>query len=208
MGHKTKVDDIPVGTWGNKYDTKNPIKLMLLNRFKFNIVRLINQVDKEINSIHEIGCGEGYLTRTINKAFPQKTLKGSDYAEEVINIAKENSVGLNIDYLVNNIYEVDSDDKADLIVCCEVLEHLERPEEALQKLSALNAKYYILSVPNEPIWRILQFMSGNNISDWGNTPGHINHWSSSGFKEIVSKYFDVLSVKSVLPWTLILAKYK
>ncbi|AMP03321.1 methyltransferase -containing domain protein [Collimonas pratensis] len=40
----------------------------------------------------------------------------------------------------------------------------------------------------------------------GNTPGHINHWSTRGFIQLISKYFDVIEVKSPLPWTMLLCQ--
>jgi 2-polyprenyl-3-methyl-5-hydroxy-6-metoxy-1,4-benzoquinol methylase len=97
-------------------------------------------------------------------------------------------------------------DAADLIVCCEVLEHLERPEEGLRALQRVVDRYLIVSVPREPIWRMLNLARGKYIADFGNTPGHIQHWSKHDFVALVSKYFEVVEVKSPLPWTMVLCR--
>ena len=41
-------------------------------------------------------------------------------------------------------------DSAELVVCCEVLEHLEHPEAALATLASLARPWLIASVPREP----------------------------------------------------------
>ena len=46
-------------------------------------------------------------------------------------------------------------DSAELIVCCEVMEHLGDPEAALETLASLASPWAIVSVPREPLWRAL-----------------------------------------------------
>jgi hypothetical protein len=66
----------------------------------------------------------------------------------------------------------------------------------------------VVSVPREPIWCGLNMVRGKYFSKLGNTPGHIQHWSSSDFVNLVSKYFDVVEVKKPLPWTMLLCRVK
>jgi hypothetical protein len=40
----------------------------------------------------------------------------------------------------------------------------------------------------------------------GNTPGHINHWSSAAFERLVSDFFEVKAKTSPVPWTLLLCR--
>ncbi|WP_207642472.1 hypothetical protein, partial [Desulfosporosinus sp. I2] len=68
--------------------------------------------------------------------------------------------------------------------------------------------HIILSVPREPLWRILNLARGKYIPDLGNTPGHIQHWSKKSFLRLVNRYFDVLEVKSPLPWTMVLCRIR
>ena len=106
-----------------------------------------------------------------------------------------------------SIYDLDTGrDSADLVVCCEVLEHLEHPDAGLLALQRVVGRHLIVSVPKEPLWCALNLARGNYIGHWGNTPGHIQHWSKGGFIRLVSKYFDVIEVKRPLPWTMLLCK--
>jgi hypothetical protein len=63
----------------------------------------------------------------------------------------------------------------------------------------------LLSVPNEPSWRISHFLAGRDVRRLGNTPGHINHWSKRAFADLVADYGRLDLVEGVFPWTLVVA---
>ncbi len=138
--------------------------------------------------------------------------RGSDFSHAVIKLAQANAVerGLPPDiFAVRSIYDLDpAADSAQLVVCCEVLEHLEQPEQALQKLAALANPHLILSVPREPLWSILNMARGKYWGALGNTPGHLQRWSQRRFVALVSRFVDVEEVRSPLPWTMLLARRK
>jgi hypothetical protein len=48
-------------------------------------------------------------------------------------------------------------------------------------------------------------LAGRNLRAFGNTPGHLNHWSKRAFAELVSGYARVERIESVFPWTLAVA---
>lgn len=106
-----------------------------------------------------------------------------------------------------SIYDLEAkEDSADLIICCEVLEHIENPELALEKLYALDTSNYIFSVPREPLWCTLNFLRGKYLKDFGNTPGHIQHWSSREFIKMIEEAgFKIRLKRNPIPWTMILA---
>ena len=202
---KTNLDDgIPVGNWENKYESRNPVARFLTHNFIKTIKQIIWQRQTHIKSIAEVGCGEGYLISEIHTMVPFLNIKASDFSEKIIKTARERFPFL--DFYVKSIYDMGPEDGADFILCCEVLEHLEFPEKALKKLNTITGKYCLLSVPNEPLWRCLNIVRGKYIHDLGNTPGHIQHWSLHQFVKLIKKYMDVLMVKFVLPWTLVLSK--
>jgi hypothetical protein len=44
------------------------------------------------------------------------------------------------------------------------------------------------------------------VRQFGNTPGHVNHWTRWGFRRFVATRFDVEQVASPLPWTMVRAR--
>lgn len=91
-------------------------------------------------------------------------------------------------------------------MCCEVLEHLEHPEKGISELYRILKKggYAIVSVPNEPIWRVLNLARLKYIRDMGNTPGHLNHWTRGQFIQFAQKAgFSVLKDNSPFPWSML-----
>lgn len=201
-------EGVVVGNSFDKYGSRNPLVKWMLGGFENTLETLVQSAAPQ--TIHEIGCGEGYWAITYaNKGF---SVKASDFSQQVINIAKHNALAANLEpgmFDVRNIYDMrPARDSADLIVCCEVLEHLEHPEQALETLASLNAAHYIFSVPHEPIWRLLNMVRLKYLSDFGNTPGHIQHWSKKAFVALLKKYFQLDQVSSPLPWTMVYCRLK
>lgn len=206
---KILTDGIPAGNWANKYHSKNPIVNYLMNNFKNSIYELLGDKKQNITSFTECGCGEGEITRYIYEMMGEPRTKAFDFSLEVVEIANNNNSDTSIEFSQMSIYDLDQSYWSDLVVCCEVLEHLEEPDLALQKMKELNANYYLFSVPNEPIWRVLNFCRGKYIRDFGNTPGHINHWSSNQFQSIIKKNgFEIVDVNNPFPWSMVLAKVR
>ena len=195
------------GNLYDKYGSKNPIVKYLMKRFLYSFEELV--VSTRATKIHEVGCGEGNLS--IKLAKENKTVCASDLSKQIISIARENAVNLhvNINFKVAGIYDLTPEnDSAELIVCCEVLEHLEDPQRALTILSRLAKPYLIVSVPREPLWRILNLARGKYISVFGNTPGHIQHWSKTSFMKLLSSYYDIIRVLTPTPWIMVLCRPK
>lgn len=197
-------DGIPVGNTFDKYGSSNPIVRQIMRGFDHALGSLVRLADP--GSIHEIGCGEGYWS--LKWAEEGISVRGSDFSEKVITMAQDNARDKGLSdglFQVMNIYDLDPGrDSADLLVCCEVLEHLENPERALEVLKATARKDVILSVPREPIWSFMNMARGRYWGDLGNTPGHIQRWSQREFIALVSRYFMIQEVRAPLPWTMLL----
>ena len=197
-----------IGNVYNKYDSKNPIVRFLMKNFNDSLSDFVASVAPK--RIHEIGCGEGFWAIQWNKKGIQAT--GSDFSKKIIEVAKINAKSHKLSpkiFYVRNIYDLKPElDSSELIVCCEVLEHLEKPNLALLSLQSVTENYLILSVPREPIWRMLNIVRGKYLGSFGNTPGHVQHWSCKRFINLVSRYFDVEEVRKPLPWTMLLCKVK
>ncbi len=204
MKKKPLVENgIIVGTASNKYELKNPIARYLLANFKKAIADLLINIDPK--SIIEIGCGEGYVTQILLEKTNAHIL-ATDISETILKQTQNTIQSPRIEFRATNIKDFIKREQAELIVCCEVLEHLENPEEGINIIKALTTEYALISVPREPLWRILNFSRGAYLTDWGNSPGHIQHWSQKEFIHLLEKYFEVLVIKSPIPWTIVLVK--
>ena len=112
----------------------------------------------------------------------------------------------NAEYIAGSAYELPfADGEFDLVAAIEVFEHLERPEAALAEMARVARRHVLVSVPREPLWRAANLASGRYLSDLGNTPGHIQHFSRRGIATLVGSAADVVQISGPLPWTVVLA---
>jgi ubiquinone/menaquinone biosynthesis C-methylase UbiE len=199
-------DGIVIGNTYDKYGSRNPVVRYLMKGYEESLNEMVDFVKPE--SIHEVGCGEGYWSlKWLEKGI---ATRGSDFSKIVIDMARSNARERGLpdeNFVAKDIYDLDpGDDKANLVVCCQVLEHLERPDDALMVLQRIASPYLIICVPCEPKWSFLNMARGKYWADMGNTPGHIQRWSKKEFVKLAARYFDVVKVNSPLPWTMLLCK--
>jgi len=200
-------DGVVAGNLFDKYGSRSPIVRFLMKNFIVSFKALVSGTGA--GEVHEIGCGEGHLS--IILAGQKKKVRASDFSKQVILKARENAVENNVDieFKSSSIYDLTPEkDAAELIVCCECLEHLEHPEKALDILSRLADPYLIISVPREPLWSLLNMMRFKYVSRLGNTPGHIQHWSKRSFLKLLSSYFVIVETRTPTPWSMALCRRK
>jgi 2-polyprenyl-3-methyl-5-hydroxy-6-metoxy-1,4-benzoquinol methylase len=206
IANGVRENGLVVGNVYDKYGSRNHIVQWIMQGFESALSGLVARAAP--SDIHEIGCGEGYWV--LRWSEQGLTARGCDVSRQVIDMARANAVerGLAPDlFETRSILDLQAErDSADLVVCCEVLEHLEQPEAALRVLQGVVKRHLIVSVPREPLWRVLNMARGKYLKDWGNTPGHLQHWSSRGFQRLVSNYFDVIEIQRPLPWTMLLCR--
>lgn len=187
----------------DKYHTTNPIARRLMRGFLGSFEDLVQRVRP--TTAFEVGCGEGYLSmRLLENGIDAR---GCDLDTGVVRKANALTAarGHGERFTARSVYEIAPGEiSADLIVCCEMLEHVPDPGAALDVLAAQHALHWLLSVPREPIWRCLNMARGKYVADLGNTPGHIQHWSASGFRQLVERRFKVVERRTPLPRTMLL----
>lgn len=186
-----------------KHTASNPIQRFLIDRFFNTLLREVKTLQPV--SILDVGCGEGF---TLDKFYNNnlgKELVGIDFLDKAIEIGKKAHPHLKLQ--PGTIYHIPFKPSSfDLVVCTEVLEHLEFPEKALDQLEKVTKKYCIISVPHEPWFMLANFLRGKNLSRWGNDIEHINHWSRKGIAGLIRTKFDILEIRQPFPWTLIVAE--
>lgn len=196
--------NVIAGNYYNKHSSKNPIARYLTGNFYKSLLQLARE--SNCVNVHEVGCGEGYLSFLLSQnGF---NVRGTDLSSEIIQTARDFStkMNFNLEFNVSDIQDLNSEkDSSDLIVCCEVLEHLKDPNLAIKTLKKITKKAIILSVPREPLWRILNIARFQYLTTLGNTPGHIQHWSQRSFLSLVDEHFEIKKMLSPVPWTMVLA---
>ena len=190
----------PEGNYYNKYESQNIVEKRIMNGFFKSINNCLGDI--KFNTVLEAGCGEGKVTNYI-KEYYNCQIEGFDIGANAIKKAQKDF--REIQFCVKSIYDAGYEDNSfDLVLCCEVLEHLEEYDRAMEELLRISNKYVLISVPCEPLWRILNMCRFKYIKDLGNTPGHINHWSKAAFINFLKRYGKIMKVESPLPWTMVL----
>ena len=187
-----------------KHTTKNPIGKIFLNNFLNTVVKTIRPLN--IDSVLDVGCGEGFTLARLNKEKIGKTYEGIEYDDGAIELGKKLYPRLNIQK--GDIYKLPhKSNSVDLVICTEVLEHLENPKKAYRELIRVSKKYVLLSVPNEPFFTIQRIVRFQNITHLGAHPEHIQHWSASAFTKFVKvRGVKLITRKFPIPWTMVLLK--
>ncbi len=198
------ADTVPIGNHYDKYAAKNPIARKLMTGFMAALDASL-PAEPPAN-VFEIGMGEGEVAERIRTRYGAVAIAGLDLPDDGLaqHWTHRSLVGLFGDAGALPI----RDDSCDLVLAIEVLEHLPDPRAALRELARIARRDVVLSVPNEPIWRALNLVRGSYLRSFGNTPGHIQHWSARSFSAMISEYFDVVSVAKPLPWTVVRARAK
>lgn len=174
-----------------------------------NLLQNSGMIDTEERRAIEIGCGEGFSTERLRKMLPESVhMSASEFVAELVPRAQERNPGIIV--IQESVYDLTHEDASfDLVFLLEVMEHLDYPEKALEEIRRVlkPGGVLIVGVPREPLWRALNMARGKYLKDFGNTTGHLNHWSSRSLIRFVEKNFGpVEHLQRPLPWTIALAR--
>lgn len=186
-----------VGNHEDKYNAQNPIARALMRGFLRSVTDLYLQTGA--TSVLEVGCGEGRLADHLIKSRRPARFEACD-----VELRPRPHLDPGIQFREASIYELPfADASFDLVICCEVLEHLHRPARGLAELARVSARHVLVSTPWEPVWRVLNMARGRYLRDLGNTPGHVQHFGRRALVRLVGEFFTVRAVRRPLPWTVI-----
>ena len=185
------------------YTSKNILIRFIIKRFCNKLYSFIGHLD--IKDVLDVGCGEGNTIEFLRKKNPELKFEGVDIMESSLENARKINPGIhfrNLD-IFNSHYRENS---FDMVLCMEVLEHLEEPEKLVERIKSISKKYCIISVPNEPFWCIANMMRLAHIKRFGNTPHHLQNWTAFGLKRFLKEHFSDVRIKTSSVWTIALCK--
>ncbi|MCB9567393.1 MAG: class I SAM-dependent methyltransferase [Myxococcales bacterium] len=198
MRHVQSAEGVIVGNVDDKYDTRNPIARRLVDGF----LRAVGDLyaDARPRTVLEVGCGEGRLADHLLGRHRPARFAACDLVD-----ARGPGCDPAIEFTAASIYALPyADREFDMVICCEVLEHLERPAAGLAELARVADHHVLLSTPWEPTWRLLNLLRGRYLRDLGNTPGHLQHFTRRQLVRLAGGALEIEAVRRPLPWTVIL----
>jgi 2-polyprenyl-3-methyl-5-hydroxy-6-metoxy-1,4-benzoquinol methylase len=185
-----------------KHFNRNPAQRRLISGFLRNVGDLVETARPR--RVVDVGCGEGFIARYLQDRFSGLEVHGIDLSVGALGAVR--TVNPDARVICGSALELPCKSASyDLVLCSEVLEHLEEPADALVELKRVARQHCVLSVPNEPWMRLMNLCRGRDILRLGNHPEHIQNWSSSAFSTLVARHMRVKSVRTSLPWTIVLA---
>lgn len=133
-----------------------------------------NAVDRA-NAIIDIGCGVGDLLLEARRRKPNATLFGCDFSPAAIEHAREALPDADIRELHFDKTLDYKSNAFDLVLCTDVLEHLEYPEAIIEELVRICAPggAVVLVIPDGDVDQFL---------------GHLWFWNEESFRKFLSKW--------------------
>lgn len=187
-----------------KYRSRNPAQRALVRRF----VRALGALFAEAaprGRVLEVGCGEGFLSGLLSERFPELSFAGLDVRAD--DVARARALFPRLEATVGSAYELAGvTPQPDLLICAEVLEHLDDPRRALRAMAALRPRHLLLTVPHEPWFLLSNLARGKNVRRLGNDPEHVQHWTQRSFRRLLAEELEVVRVERSFPWLLGLAR--
>jgi 2-polyprenyl-3-methyl-5-hydroxy-6-metoxy-1,4-benzoquinol methylase len=176
----------------------------VLNRFLDLVASQIGDIKP--TSTLEFGCGEGYFYRhLVERGVSLGNYVGIDLRDGAIEEAR--SINPGADFRCVDLFHWPPENHSyDLVIAAEVFEHLPEPKPYLQRLTELCAGRLLLTVPNEPWFRLSNLARGRDISRFGNHPEHVNHWNARSFARFVGDLANVELVRTAFPFVVLVAK--
>jgi 2-polyprenyl-3-methyl-5-hydroxy-6-metoxy-1,4-benzoquinol methylase len=204
-GVTVSKDGVVTGNTYDKYGSSNPVVRRLMGAFERNLDELLDGAAP--GSLLDVGCGEGVLVHRWAARLPGARVVGIDLEEDSIQEGWSRRQAPNLEYRVMEAANLPfADGEFELASAIEVLEHLPDPEHTLAEMARCARGHLLVSVPREPLWRMLNMARGAYWAALGNTPGHLNHWSRRSFVELLSRHGEVIEARSPFPWTMLLVQ--
>jgi len=199
------ADGIVTGNTYDKYGSSNPLVRRLVGAFQRSLEELLDGAEPA--SLLDVGCGEGALVQRFAQRLGSRRVVGVDLREDSLQAGWSRHEAPNLEYRTLDGAELPfADGEFDLVSAIELLEHVPDPNLTLREMSRCAQRHVLVSVPREPLWRVLNMARGAYLSQLGNTPGHLNHWSRRSFIQLLQGHGEIAEARAPFPWTMLLVR--
>lgn len=125
----------------------------------------------EFQTVLDVGCGRGAFLEMLASQYPLIEFKGVDISSAAVDLAKREYPGGQ--FWVMDISKNFVDQQFDLIICSEVLEHIQDDLSALNNIAHMAKKYLVISTPQ------------GRMRKFEEQVGHVRNYSSGELQEKV-----------------------
>jgi 2-polyprenyl-3-methyl-5-hydroxy-6-metoxy-1,4-benzoquinol methylase len=153
-----------------EYKSNNFIIKFLYNNY-FSKLRKITETFERDFRLLEVGCGAGESSRRIFRMLNgQQHFEVSEFDERLVEKLKSEKFPYRVTR--ESVLSLQrKDNEFDVIFILEVLEHISDVQIALKEVFMVARCGVVISVPNEPLWRILNVLRGKYWRGTGEYPG-------------------------------------
>jgi SAM-dependent methyltransferase len=109
--------------------------------------RLIRKWTRRLqpDSILDVGCGTGVLLEELHARFPKARFGGVDFADATVEVNRATKPWCAFEQL--DLGSRALGERFDLVICAEVIEHVQEGDSALDNLVAMTGKHLLITVP-------------------------------------------------------------
>ena len=121
----------------------------------------------------DLGCGSGHVLRALLDRLPEVRALGVDHAASGIDVARE--LVPEARFMVGDLYRISPPERFDLVISTEVLEHLTRPREGVERMVewCVDGGHVAITVPD---------------GAWDAFEGHVNFWSEDQLRDFLAPH--------------------
>ncbi|WP_391556927.1 class I SAM-dependent methyltransferase [Rosistilla carotiformis] len=160
-----------------------PKRIRLSSRYQFDVYRLARELADRQSArvIYDVGCGPA--TKLMRFFGDQYTVIGFDRPEAVAFCRKTYRRGTFLEADLEHVFSRNTLDipPADIVICADVIEHLQRPDQLVTALAALAGESgtIIISTPERDKLR-------GPLNRMPTNPEHVREWNGAEFMKFLS----------------------
>lgn len=97
----------------------------------------------DYRTVLDVGCGQGSMLQTLMPLAPNAHYTGIDFSEKALEVARQRAP--RAEFARVDLLEGPLDRRFDLVICTDVVEHIDDDVTAIEAIAAMTGKYLIVS---------------------------------------------------------------